>query len=222
MYELIYQNDKIIIVCKEQGIVVEPDPKDKSSLIERVQEDFGSKDICLCHRLDRNTGGLIILAKNKETYESVCRLMDENEIRKTYNALCFGKIEVKNADKKGYSTLKAFHFKDAKKGLVFISDFPKKYYKEIITKFRLLTYDARKDISKLEIILITGRTHQIRAQFSHLGHPVVGDGKYGRNAQNKAAGLKYQALFAVQIDFSKKAQEILNVPSNIKCLPCFK
>lgn len=222
MYETVFENDKIIIVAKEQGVVVEPDEKDDVSLIESVKTDFGSDAIRLCHRLDRNTGGLIILAKSDEIYDTVVKLMESKDIKKTYNALCFGKVGVKNADKSGTATLHAFHFKDAKKGLVYISDFPKKYYKDIITKYRLIGYDAKKNISKLEITLVTGRTHQIRAQFAHLGHPVVGDGKYGKNVQNKAAGYRYQALFAVKLDFSRKAQETLNVPAKIVCRPNFK
>ena len=90
-----------------------------------------------CHRLDRNTGGIVILAKNEETYNAVVSLMDENQIVKTYSALCFGNVKQEKKARDGFTTLKAYHFKDAKKGMVYIYDFPKKYCKEIIKKYSL-------------------------------------------------------------------------------------
>lgn len=221
MYKAIFENDKLIVVSKEQGVVVQPDENDKTCLLYEVQHDFGSEDIRLCHRLDRNTGGIVILAKNEETYNAVVSLMDENQIVKTYSALCFGNVKQEKKARDGFTTLKAYHFKDAKKGMVYIYDFPKKYCKEIITKYRTVSYDVKKNVSRLEIELVTGRTHQIRAQFAHLGHPVCGDGKYGKNAQNKTVGFKYQALWAEKVSFSKKACELLGTPGVLTDTPRF-
>ncbi len=215
MYKTVFENENLIVVSKEQGVLTEPDGKGEESLIETVKRDFDIGDICLCHRLDRNTGGLLILAKNAETYEKVCSLMDSKDIRKTYAALCFGAFANEKKDRDGFVTKKAFHFKDAKKGLVYVYDFPKKFSKEIVTRYRVASFDKEKNVSRLEITLVTGRTHQIRAHMAHLGHPVCGDGKYGSNRENRALKLKYQALYAVKLEFSPKAREILGTPDRL-------
>ena len=90
--------------------------------------------------------------------------------------------------------LKAYLFKDNKKALVYISDVPKKGYLEILTKYTVISEDIKNNFSTLEVELITGRTHQIRAHLSHIGHPIIGDGKYGINEINKRFGVKFQKL----------------------------
>lgn len=97
--------------------------------------------------------------------------------------------------------LKAYLFKDNKKSLVYISDTPRKGYQEILTKYTVISEDKRNNTSFLEIELITGKTHQIRAHLAHIGHPILGDGKYGINSINKKFKCKYQMLESYKIQF---------------------
>ena len=112
-------------------------------------------------------------------------------------------------------TLKAYLFKDNKKSLVYISDIPKKGYLEIITKYKVLSVDKANNTSVLDIELITGRTHQIRAHLAHIGHPIIGDGKYGINEVNRKFKCKYQQLenYKMQFNFTTDA-ETLNYLKN--------
>lgn len=103
-------------------------------------------------------------------------------------------------------TLKAYLFKDNKKSIVYISDTPKKGYQEIITKYTVISENKQNNTSILDINLITGRTHQIRAHLAHIGHPILGDGKYGINEINKKFKLKYQQLKNHQIQFTFTTQ----------------
>ena len=106
--------------------------------------------------------------------------------------------------KKEHEILKAYLFKDSKKSLVYISDVPKKDYLEIITEYTILNKDTKNNITTLDINLHTGRTHQIRAHLSHIGFPVIGDGKYGINEINKKFNLKTQFLYSYKLKFNFK------------------
>ena len=115
-------------------------------------------------------------------------------------------------DKK-QDTLIAYLFKDKKKSLVYISDSPKKGYLKIITSYKVI--EEKENLSILDINLETGRTHQIRAQFAHIGHPIIGDGKYGNNEINKKFNKKYQMLCSYKITFNFKSDSgILNYLNN--------
>ena len=157
----------------------------------------------LCHRLDRNTGGLVIIAKNKSSHDFIIEKLESREIKKYYQCLVAGKMEKKEAN------LQAYLWKDASKSRVFISDHTKPGAQKIITAYKVLEYDRERDISRLEIELITGRTHQIRAHMAYIGHPVIGDGKYGKTSINRAFGLKQQALWACRLkfDFAKNDKQ---------------
>ena len=204
-FTVVYEDNNILIVNKDQGIPVHPDNDQQyNTLIDNVKSylelkgDYSPKNKSsfapsLCHRLDRNTGGLVIIAKNEEALKTILDKIKYKEIKKYYQCLVQGHVEKKS------ETLKAFLQKDSRKSRVFVSDVKSKNSVEIITKYRVLSYEA--NYTKLEIELVTGRTHQIRAHMAYIGHPIVGDGKYGTNQFNKSMGMKTQALWAYKLYF---------------------
>ena len=119
-----------------------------------------------------------------------------HEIKKYYKALVYGIPKVKTAK------LEAFLFKDNKKSIVYISDTPEKGYSKIITSYKILEKIFKENYSILDVTLHTGKTHQIRAHLAHIGHPIIGDGKYGNNEINKKFGVKSQELDAYKIIFN--------------------
>ena len=211
---VVYEDINILIVNKEQGISVHPDKaQTTNTLIDLVRiylYEKGEFDLhdatafppSLCHRIDRNTGGLVVIAKNNESLLILLEKIKKREINKFYQCLVVGEMEKSSAE------LKAYLFKDKKNSRVFINEHKTKYSLEIITKYHLLFFN--KGISKLEVELITGRTHQIRAHLAYIGHPIVGDGKYGSNAFNRSHGVKRQELWAYKIHFDFNNAGILN------------
>ena len=196
--DIIYEDNNIIIFNKPENISVTDDNISNITLTSIVKEKYGN-NLEPCHRLDRNTKGLIIYAKNKESLEILFDKFKNKEIEKHYYTKVYGLL------KKEHEILKAYLFKDSKKSLVYISDIPKKDYLEIITEYTILNKDTKNNITTLDINLHTGRTHQIRAHLSHIGFPVLGDGKYGSNEINKKFGLKNQYLYSYKLKFNFKS-----------------
>ncbi|NMB96528.1 MAG: RNA pseudouridine synthase [Clostridiaceae bacterium] len=219
-FTVVYEDENILIVNKHQGIAVHPNEKNgknqsenEFTLIDLVREyleskgeynplDTSSFPPSLCHRLDRNTGGLVIIAKNQNSYKFILDKIKHREIRKLYQCLVKGRMK-KNSDE-----LKAFLEKDRKQGRVYIHNIKKPGTLEIITKYRVLSY--KNGVSKLEVELVTGRTHQIRAHLAFIGHPIVGDSKYGINSFNRKLGMKKQALWAYKIILNFKDEGQFN------------
>ncbi|MBR3614981.1 MAG: RluA family pseudouridine synthase [Clostridia bacterium] len=159
--DIIYEDDNIIVFNKPEGLSVTDDNISNVTLTSIVKDKYG-KNLEPCHRLDRNTKGLIIYSKNSIALNILLNKFKNKEIEKHYYTKVYG-IPAKNHD-----ILKAYLFKDSKKSFVYISNTPKKDYLEIITEYTILNKDIKNNISTLDINLHTGRTHQIRAHLSHI------------------------------------------------------
>lgn len=214
--ELVYEDENILLIDKKQGVIVHQDKKyDADCMVHRVlrylyekgeydPESEKSFSPALCNRIDRNTAGIIIGAKNAMALRTINEKIRTREIRKFY--LCV----VKGNPKKKSDTLKDYLTKNEKKNTVNVSKNKTDDSKEIITKYKVLSYDKERNLSLCEVELLTGRTHQIRAHMAYIGHPLLGDEKYGDKALNKRFHQKHQLLcsYKLMFDFSKDAGEL--------------
>ena len=204
--DIVYEDDNIMLLNKRPGVLVheDSDAKDntlimhvKAYLISKGEYDPESENSfapALCNRIDRNTGGIVIAAKNAEALRVMNEKIRENQIDKYYLCLVHGRLSKKQ------DTMRAWLKKDSAANMVSVRDRKFEGSKEIITAYRVL--EERGSVSLVEVELITGRTHQIRAHMAHIGHPLVGDGKYGINREEKRRGYKYQALYSYKLRFS--------------------
>ena len=202
---VVYEDENIILCNKRPGVLVHEDEgAGDNTLIMHIKaylyrkgeydpEDEQSFAPALCNRIDRNTGGIVIAAKNAEALRVMNQKIKDDEIKKFYICAVHGNME------KDRETLTGYLKKDAKNNTVKVSDKAIDGYKNIITKYRTLTRHGGNSL--LEVELVTGRTHQIRAHMAHIGHPLLGDGKYGINKTDKGKGYKYQALYSYRLIF---------------------
>lgn len=190
--EVVYRDENILVVNKSSGIEVEgPD-----SLTERINNILTDAVAVPVHRLDRNTMGLVVYALNKTAEKELLESFKIREIDKTYNCIVVG------TPKQHSAKLKAFLFKDSKKSLVYVSNTQKQGYLPIETHYQVLK--TMGELSLLEVKLVTGRTHQIRAHLAFLKTPILGDGKYGYNKVNRRYRVKTQLLCCTKITFHFK------------------
>ena len=191
--DIIYEDDNILAINKKANIEV----TGENSLTEKIQKIYKEKQIkpMPCHRIDRNTTGIVLFAKDEETLQILLNKFRNHEIEKHYLALVYG------IPKEKQKRLEDYLFKDKKKSQVYISKEYKKGYQKIITKYKVI--EQRKDnTSLLDVEIETGKTHQIRAHLASIGHQIIGDGKYGRNEINKKFNKKYQCLTSYKIKFN--------------------
>jgi 23S rRNA pseudouridine955/2504/2580 synthase len=203
---VIYEDENILLADKAPGLLVhEDDGGSGDTLIDRIKKYLYTKgeyspedEQCfapaLCNRIDRNTGGIVIAAKNAESLRILNQKIRDRELTKLYLCAVCGVPEPREAE------LKAYLFKDSAENKVIISDRKTPENRTIVTKYRVLEVNSAGD-SLLEVDLITGRTHQIRAHLAYKGHPLLGDGKYGSNRVNREKGYKYQALYSYKLKF---------------------
>ena len=205
--DIIYEDENIMLLNKRPGVSVHEDENGSTNtLITHIQaylyqkgeyrpEDEQSFAPALCNRIDRNTGGIVIAAKNAEALRVMNEKIKYREIDKFYLAAVHGVPKPESA------TIKGYLLKDDKKNIVRVYEKnPPRGAKEIITKYKVVA--KKSDSALIEVELLTGRTHQIRAHMAHIGHPLIGDGKYGVNKNDKAKGYKYQALYSYKLRFS--------------------
>ena len=214
--DVVYEDENIILCNKRPGVLVHEDKEGgENTLIMHIQAYLCQKGEydpseeqsfapALCNRIDRNTGGIVIAAKNAMALRVMNEKIRNNEISKFYMCAVHGEVKEKSR------TLTGWLKKNSADNTVKVSDHKFSGAKEIITKYKAVKVkDGR---SLLEVELVTGRTHQIRAHMSHIGHPLLGDGKYGVNRDDKREGYKYQALYAYRLrfDFDKNTESELD------------
>lgn len=203
---IVYEDENIMLLDKKPGLIVHPDEHYHfDSLIARVQHylyDKGEYDPknenafapALINRIDRNTQGIVMAAKNAETLRVMNQKVKDRELRKLYLCIVCGSLKEKESVLTGYLE------KNEAQNRVYISQKPNENTKTIRTKYKVL--QERGGFSLVEVELLTGRTHQIRAHFASIGHPLLGDGKYGKNTINKKMGFPYQALCSYKLEFT--------------------
>lgn len=186
---VVYADARILVVAKRAGIEVTMEDGGEDSLQARLTPIYGT--LCPVHRLDANTEGVLLFARDEAARTALLLAFSEDRIEKHYHALLHGRMEQKSA------MLTAWAIKDAERARLTVYDAPRQGTVPIKTGYRVLEQDMDKTL--VEIRLYTGRTHQIRAHMAHIGHPVLGDDKYGDREANKAAGLKRQALISYRM-----------------------
>ena len=202
---IVYEDAHILLVDKRPGLAVHPHDGAEygRTLIDHIQAYLYQKKEwrpreenaftpSLCNRIDRNTGGIVIAAKTADALRIMNQKIKDRELDKRYLAIVEGTPKPRDGSLKGYL------FKDAKANKVFVTDRPQPGSKTCQTNYKTLA--SAQGLSLVECELITGRTHQIRAQFAHAGHPLLGDGKYGK--LDKRFDRNYQALYSYKLTFT--------------------
>lgn len=204
--DIVYEDENIMLLNKKVGLLSHPDEKEyNDTLITRVKRylyekgEYNPKDEnsfvpALVNRIDRNTGGIVIAAKNAESLRILNQKLKDRELEKYYLCVIHGYMKEKSG------TLTGWLSKDESKNKVEVFTNERRGTKQIKTKYEVIS--EKDGLSLVEVELLTGRTHQIRAHFASVGHPLLGDGKYGKNTMNKPLGYKKQFLYSYRLKFA--------------------
>ncbi|MEG2118677.1 MAG: RNA pseudouridine synthase, partial [Clostridia bacterium] len=203
----------ILIAEKKAGVLVHSDNnEDVNTLINHIKAYLYTKGEydpksensfapSLCNRIDRNTAGLVIAAKNAVSLRIMNDIIKNREVEKIYLAACHGMFKQKSGE------LVSFLEKDSRENKVYAKKSPSANTKTAISEYRVIEEEKSLDLSLVEVTLKTGRTHQIRAQMAECGHPLLGDGKYAINKDDKKIGYKAQALCSYSLTFCFKTDK---------------
>lgn len=203
--DIVYEDENLLLVNKRPGLVVHADETEKvNTLINHIQAYLYQKREwnpraenafapALCNRIDRNTGGIVIAAKNAETLRVINEKIRDHELRKSYLCITVGR------PKPPEGKIEGFLLKDEVKKQVSFYRHPVPGGKTAVTLYR--TLETRGELSLVECELLTGRTHQIRVSMAQIGCPLLGDGKYGNGGANRKYGETRQALYSYRLSF---------------------
>ncbi len=202
---IVYEDENLLLADKRPGVVVHADETEKvNTLINHIQAYLYQKKEwnpkwenafapALCNRIDRNTGGIVIAAKNAETLRILNEKIKNHEVEKSYLCVTVGR------PRPAEGKIEGFLLKDEGKKQVSFYRRPVPGGKTAATLYK--TLETRGELSLVECQLLTGRTHQIRVSMAEIGCPLLGDGKYGRGDVNRRYGETRQALYSYQLAF---------------------
>lgn len=212
--DIVYEDENILVVNKPAGLIVHSDINEEfNTLINHITaylynsgfynpEKENSFAPSLCNRIDRNTQGLVIAAKNAASLKEMNDIIKNREVDKRYLAAVHGIPKQKN------DTIKSFLNKDTNNNIVRVKQIKNSALdRQAVTKYAVIDVNKVSNLSLLEIELVTGRTHQIRAQMASIGHPLLGDGKYAENKDDRKIGFSHQALCSYSLRFEFKSEK---------------
>lgn len=199
----VYEDERLLAVVKPVGLPVDVDAQmvGEDTLIRRIRTQWPGETFepRLCHRLDAGTGGLVLAARDQEMYEAMLALFREHRIEKIYQCLVRGCPKPPEAERKAYC------IKDSRAARVKVVDGPQPGALTMVTRYRLM--ERMGPVSRMEVQLVTGRTHQIRAHMAHIGYPLLGDDKYGDRAFNQQMRAKSPYLWCARMTLPQEGLE---------------
>lgn len=203
-----YEDDNVLVAYKQKGIECH-NPNSNSTFEYAAKKDKKDDNLKVCHRLDTNTEGLVIFAKNNTSHQEILNGFKNNCIHKSYITFVYGKMP------KNHDILEGYIIKNKEDGYSKIIDKNVNGSSTVITEYTVLEYIPKLNVSILDITLHTGKTHQIRAHMKYLNTPVIGDPKYSTNEINKRFGYKSQLLYAYKYTFNFCKNSILSYLNDI-------